>query len=78
MREWTRELARLKALLIQQEVILDAHTETFCMMKEDPWYDEDDVRRHGLGGLEREKKFNKLVNYIQDYKQVMKWLDYHH
>jgi hypothetical protein len=70
------ELARLNALSIQQEVILDAHIETSTMMTEDPWYDEDDVRRHGLGGLEREKKYNKLNKYIPDYMQVMKWLNY--
>lgn len=77
MRDFTREQTRLNALSIQQEVILDAHTETFSMMKEDPWYDEDDVRRHGLGGLGREKKFNKLQAYILDYELVMKWLNHH-
>lgn len=77
MSDMTRELARLEALLIQQEVILDAHIETFTMMKEDPWYDQDDVRRHGLGGLEREKKIDKLINYLPDYDLVIKWLKHY-
>ena len=68
----TRELARLEQLIIQQEVILDAHIEIFTMMKEDPWYDQDDVRRHGLGGLEREKMIKILIDYLPDYDLVMK------
>jgi hypothetical protein len=73
----TRELARLEALLIQQEVILDTHIETFTMMKEDSWYNEDDVRRHGLDGLKREKNINKLIDYLPDYDLVMKWLKHY-
>lgn len=74
MRDLTRELARLEALSIEQEVILDAHVETNIKMKEDPWYDEDDVRRHSWGGLQREKKFLKIAVYLLDYHLVMKWL----
>jgi hypothetical protein len=77
MSDITRELTRLKELSVQQEVILDAHIETFNMMKEDRCYDQDDVRRHGLGGLDREKKFNKLQAYVTDYELVMKWLNHH-
>jgi hypothetical protein len=77
MFDLTRELIRLEALAIQHEMILDAHVETFIMMKEDPWYDGNDVRRHGLGGREREKKYNKLHAYIPDYELVMKWLNHH-
>jgi hypothetical protein len=77
MLDWTRERARLEALLIQKEVILDAHIEIFSMMKEDPWYEEVDVRRHGLDGLEREKMFTKLVNYVPDYDLVMNLLKRH-
>lgn len=75
--EMNHELARLKALKIQQEVILDAQIETFHMMTEDPWYDEDDQHDIRLCGYDREEKYNKLHDYIPDVELVIRWLNYH-
>ena len=45
------------------------------MMKHDPSYDEKDVRRFGLGGLDDEVKYNQLVKYSNLFVQASKWIN---
>jgi hypothetical protein len=53
---------------------MDEHVETYCMMKQDPFYDNDEVRRHGLSGLKEERHNNDRLRYAIMLDKAVYWL----
>lgn len=44
------------------------------MMKEDPFYDKDALREHGLSGLEDERLYDDLMRYAIMLDKAVSWL----
>lgn len=44
------------------------------MMKQDPFYDKDAIREHGLTGLEDERRWTDLLRYAIMLEKAVYWL----
>lgn len=53
---------------------MDEHVEIYCKMKEDPFYDKDTLREHGISGLEDERLYRDLMRYAIMLDNAVSWL----
>ena len=54
---------------------MDEHVEIYCMMKQDPFYDTDALRKHGLSGLEDERRYHDRLRYAIMLDNAVYWLE---
>ena len=75
MKQIRQTHADVEIYLKKFDMRMDQHIETYCMMKEDQWYDQNEVERHGLQGLDDEISYNKYIDYIKMHEDAERWIN---